>query len=106
MPFRDLNGLAEWKTYNAFRSISAAPGGESLRDVQQRTIDALLKLHSLQPDRTSIIVTHADVIRAAVTFFCGAPLDLYLRLRIDPASVSIVELSKFGAQIHCVNRIT
>lgn len=106
LPFENLNNLREWKTYNSFRSISAAPGGESLRDVQQRAIDALVKLHALKPARTSVIVTHADVIRAALAFFCGAPLDLYLRFRIDPASVSIVELSHFGAQVHCVNRLT
>jgi hypothetical protein len=31
------------------------------------------------------------------------PLDLMQRLEINPASVSILEVSDWGAQLHCAN---
>ena len=36
------------------------------------------------------VVSHADVIKAAIAYFLGMPLDFLWRFEIDPASVSVI----------------
>ncbi len=103
--FAALESNPEWKIYNQFRSVIKAPGGESLHDVQSRVIKRLAEIAAQRTGRTVLIVTHADVIRAALVFFGGIPLDLFLRFQIEPASVSIVRLAGSDVSIQCVNRI-
>jgi probable phosphoglycerate mutase len=104
LKFADLEIVPEWKAFNSLRSLSRAPGGESLREAQTRVMRVLLDLHSSSPGSTSILVTHADIIRAALAYFSGTPLDLFLRFAIDPASATIVRFSEAGVQILSVNR--
>lgn len=106
MGFAHLENVPEWKLFNSRRSLTRAPGGESLRDVQTRVLRAVLALHSASQGNTFILVTHADVIRAALTYFSGTALDLFLRFAIDPASWTIVQMSNADVQILCVNRTT
>jgi broad specificity phosphatase PhoE len=103
--FAALDQFSEWKRYNQFRSMVQAPGGESLYEVQSRAVAQIAKIHAETVGKTVLIVTHADVIRAAISFFCGAPLDLFLRFQIDPASHSIVHLAESNVSVQCVNRI-
>jgi ribonuclease H / adenosylcobalamin/alpha-ribazole phosphatase len=102
--FSDLESIPAWKTFNQFRSFSRAPGGESLTDVQSRTVAAITRLRASFPGETIVLVTHSDVIRTLLTFFCGAPLDSLLRFRIDPASLTTVEVADWGATVMGVNR--
>ena len=43
------------------------------------------------------LVGHADVIRVALTYGLGMPLDLLLRLEVRPASIGIVAMERYGA---------
>jgi broad specificity phosphatase PhoE len=104
MRFADLQNVPEWKIFNSQRSLTRAPGGESLRDVQTRVLRAVLTLQSASQGSTFVLVTHADVIRAALTYFSGTPLDMFLRFVIDPASRTIFQLSDADVQILCVNQ--
>lgn len=104
LTFADLEKLPEWKTFNSLRSLTPAPGGESLYGVQTRTLRALLDLHASSKESIFAIVTHADVIRSAIAYFSGTPIDLFLRFIIDPASASIVQISEATVQILCLNR--
>ena len=36
-------------------------------------------------------------------FYMGIPIDMLLRFEISPASVSVLELSEWGARVMCVN---
>ena len=38
-----------------------------------------------------------------VAFYLGIPMDMMLRFEISPASVSVLELSEWGARVMCVN---
>lgn len=105
MSFEALENVEQWKLFNQFRSAVAAPGGESIRDVQYRATQALLRLHNEPTSQPIAIVTHADVIRSILAFFCGTPLDFLLRFAIDPASISIVDLTDHGPLVRCINRI-
>jgi probable phosphoglycerate mutase len=90
--FADLETDARWRAFNTIRSVTAPPGGESIVDVQVRILRAVHDLRLRHAGRTVMLVTHADVIRAAMCHFAGIPIDLCQRLEIRPASVSTVRL--------------
>ena len=92
-----------WRAWNAFRSGTRIPGGETLLEVQSRTIAGLLALRDRHADGTVAIVSHGDVIRAAVAHCLGTPIDLLLRIDVDPASVSEVVVTATEARVVCVN---
>ncbi len=101
--FSDLDRDPDWRTFNSLRSIKRAPGGESLRDVQYRAVTGIQELQAQLPFQTVAIVTHADVIRAILTYLLGIPLDLYLRIDIDPASISAFELGTGIPTVQAIN---
>lgn len=101
--FSDLNRDPAWIAFNSLRSINRAPGGESLRDVQYRAATGIQELQAQLPSQTVAIVTHADVVRAILTYLLGIPLDLYRRIDIDPASISAIELGTGMPRIQGIN---
>jgi probable phosphoglycerate mutase len=101
--FRDLDNDPEWRRFNAVRSLVRPPGGELMSDVQQRAVSALLDLAEKHPAATLAVVSHGDVIRAALTFFLGMPLDFFHRLDILPASISILTLDGTTPVVRQVN---
>lgn len=105
MTFATLAGDPEWKAYNSRRSFSAAPGGESLHDVQYRAIRRLNQLSQQQAGKSVAVVTHADVIRSVLTYVVGVPLDLFLRFNISPASLTIVSLGADYPVVEGINLI-
>jgi probable phosphoglycerate mutase len=90
----ELDGVPEWKTFNAFRSGTRIPGGESMAEVLARAlldVDRIRKVHSA-PNALVVLVSHGDVLRALVAHFLGISLDLFQRLELGPASVSVLSL--------------
>lgn len=67
------------------------PGGESLLDVGARVGAGLESLRAAGP-RTVVVVSHAVSIRAVLGLTLGTPVGSWSRLRVAPASVSIVRL--------------
>lgn len=104
LKFADLADRSDWKTFNSLRSVTKAPGGESLQEAQTRAIRGVLNFHSSSKGSVFAIVTHADIIRSVIAYFTGAALDLFLRFVVDPASVSIVQIADTTVQIACLNR--
>ncbi len=103
---RDIEGLQEerrFKEYNLFRSGTRVPAGELMLESQTRTVLELERLRLLHPGDNLVIVTHGDIIRGAVAYFAGIPLDLIHRLEIRCASVSIIEISEGGPKIVRLN---
>jgi probable phosphomutase (TIGR03848 family) len=101
--FAELDRDPEWRRFNDVRSLTAAPAGELMLDVQARAVHALLDLAVRHPDATVAAVSHGDVIRAALMHFLGIPLDFVHRLEIAPASVSIVEIDRGYPRIRLTN---
>jgi probable phosphomutase (TIGR03848 family) len=99
----ELAHLPGWRQFNAVRSCTRVPGGEHICEVQARVIGALERVANDHPDQSVAVVTHADVIRAALAYFSGVAIDLFLRLDISPASVSTVVLTADGPRIACIN---
>jgi broad specificity phosphatase PhoE len=101
--FVDLDALPQWQQFNTRRSEAQVPGGESARQMQERVVAALDAIVSAHHGRTIAAVSHADVIRAAILHYVGASLDCVHRVTIDPASVSVVALTKAGPRILLLN---
>lgn len=92
-----------WQQWNAFRSGTQIPSGESMLQVQSRIIAEMHRLRQLHPDQCVALVSHGDVIKGAVAYWMGVPLDLFMRIEIGLASVSVIEMGDFGPWVLCVN---
>ncbi|HEX5432012.1 MAG TPA: histidine phosphatase family protein [Bryobacteraceae bacterium] len=88
-----LAHLAAWRQFNSVRSRSRCPGGESMREVQRRTVSFLERLGARHPNGAVACISHADVIRAALCQYRGISLDDFLTLEVAPASVHRVALA-------------
>jgi probable phosphomutase (TIGR03848 family) len=91
---QELKKLAKdplWKVVQAHPSAVVFPGGESLRDMQVRAVDAVRSVNARLPDdATWIAVSHGDVIKALLADALGVHLDLFQRIQVDPCSMSVV----------------
>ena len=91
---QELKKLAKdplWKVVQAHPSAATFPGGEALRDTQARAVDAVRRTNArLGDDATWIAVSHGDVIKAILADAFGLHLDLFQRIQVDPASLSVV----------------
>lgn len=101
--FRDLDNDPEWPRFNAVRSVVRPPGGELMIEVQQRAMSGLFDLATRHPDATVAVVSHGDVIRAALMYVLGMPIDFVHRLEVSPARISIVTLDRYTQVVHQLN---
>jgi probable phosphomutase (TIGR03848 family) len=90
---RSLYRLRLWQVVVSSPSRIRFPGGESLLEMQQRMVATIEDLARRHRKQTIALVSHADPIKAAVSHYLGQPLDLFNRLDISPASVTILNLS-------------
>ena len=75
------------------------PGGESISEMQSRMVAALEQVIADHPGELIVVVSHADPIKAAIAHFSGVHLDLFQRVVVSPASVTVFELGQFGAAL-------
>lgn len=94
-----------WRAWSEARGIAVLPGGESMREVQHRVVNALVELEGRHRGDTVLIVSHGDVIRAALLFALGIPLDFYNRLEIGVASLSTIRLDGHGMRVLRINEL-
>lgn len=102
--FKQLETLPHWQQWNSFRSGTRVPNGELMVEAQARMVAEINRLWREYPDQTLALFSHGDPIRAALAFYLGTPLDLFQRIEVDTASISVVTLSDYGPRIVCVNR--
>jgi probable phosphoglycerate mutase len=82
----------------------APPGGESLDAVTERIGAALRRLTTGHPGATVIVVTHTAPIRAVLAAALEAGPAAFWRLRLDPASLSVVRFwADGGCEVAGVN---
>ena len=101
--FDTLGGDERWRRFNSVRSATRIPGGESFLEVQTRIVTELERISAQHNDERVAIVSHADVIKAAVGYYTATPIDLLQRIEISPCSVSIVGMDKDGPRLLTVN---
>src|SRR4051794_1198707 len=80
-----------WKVVQAHPSAAVFPGGEALRDTQNRAVDGV-RAHNAAfgDDATWIAVSYGDVIKAIVADALGLHLDLFQRIQADPCSLTVI----------------
>ncbi len=100
-----LHECPDWRRFHGFCSGQLIPEGEFLADVQARFVREMLRLRTEVPEGGIALVSHSDPIKLAIAYFTGIPLDLFSRLEIDPASMSVIVLSDQAARIAGVNRL-
>ena len=92
-----------WHAWNAQRGTARIPGGETMAEAQARIVGHLDALARSDVDGRIAIVTHSDIIRAAVAHVLGLPLDNLLRFDVGPASVSRIVIGDWGARLLSLN---
>lgn len=98
-----LTGDQRWQAWNNFRSGARLPGGGSMLEVQSRVVAEMQRLCDRHPEQLVAVVSHADVIKAAIAAMLGISLDYLQRIEISLASISVVALHKWGAQVLRLN---
>ncbi|HTG38928.1 histidine phosphatase family protein [Sphingomonas sp.] len=86
--FEALERDPEWTGWNRRRAEGACPAGETMRAVQARVLAHIDDCARAYPGGTVAMVTHCDIIRAAIAGVLGFSLDHIHRLVADPASVT------------------
>ena len=87
---RELGKLPEWQQVQHYPSSFRFPEGETLREVQSRSVSAIERICADPPDQVAAVFSHGDVIRTTLAHFLGVPLDLFQRIAISTASVSVL----------------
>jgi probable phosphomutase (TIGR03848 family) len=100
---RKLSRTRLWQVVQNYPSGARFPNGESLREMQFRVVGALEHIAERHPGGTAAVVSHSDVIKAVVAHYCGMHLDLFQRIIISPASISILALDRLGPRIMRLN---
>jgi probable phosphoglycerate mutase len=101
----ELRSEEHWKQFNAFRSGTRAPEGELMIETQARIVGLMTTLRARHPGRRVALVSHGDVIRSALLYWLGSPIDMFMRLEIRCASISVVDLAEYGPYVRCVNAL-
>jgi probable phosphomutase (TIGR03848 family) len=95
----------EWVTVQRHPSGFAFPEGESFAEMQARMTTALGDLVARHRGATIIAVSHADPIKAAAAQAVGAPLDLFQRIFIAPASITAIAYGPDGPLVLMLNSV-
>jgi probable phosphoglycerate mutase len=102
-PLRVLRRRRLWLAIQHAPSMVRFPGGESFVEVQSRVVAELEALREKHPRQVIACVSHADTIKLAVAYYIGLPLDLFQRISISPASISILDIADGRARLLCLN---
>jgi len=95
---RSLGELSKeklWSVVQAQPSAVVFPGGESMPTMQARSVAAVRRLDATYesehgPGAVWVAVSHGDIIKSVLADALGMHLDLFQRINVGPASVSIV----------------
>jgi probable phosphomutase (TIGR03848 family) len=94
-PLKELAKEPLWKTVQTQPSAATFPDGESMTAMQARSVEAVRRLDARYeaehgPGAVWAAVSHGDIIKSVLADALGMHLDLFQRLHVDPASISIV----------------
>lgn len=93
---KSLYQLKAWRTVQTTPSRMTFPEGEALADAQRRAVSAIERITAHHRKDTVAVVSHSDIIQMILAHHLGTPLDLFGRIQIAPASVSVVDIPDQG----------
>ncbi|SEQ88269.1 histidine phosphatase family protein [Streptomyces radiopugnans] len=91
----ELNEEPLMATVQQHPSAAAFPGGETMRGMQARAVEAVREWNERierehGPDATYLMCSHGDIIKSLVADALGMHLDLFQRLHVEPCSVTAI----------------
>ena len=101
--FDSIRADPRWQAWRTQRSLARIPGGENMRQVQRRIVEALMEIGERHRGETVALVSHGDVIRAVLLFALGMPLDFYNRIEIGQGSISTIQIHPGGIRVLAVS---
>ena len=101
--FKTLRRTKLWGRVQRFPSGARFPDGETLREVQVRAVDEIERISAEHPRDAVCCVSHADVIKLVLAHYMGLHIDLFQRLDVGPASVSVITVREEGPVVHAMN---
>lgn len=98
-PLKELAKEPLWSVVQNQPSAVTFPGGESMAFMQARSVAAIRRLDAAfeaehGPGAVWVAVSHGDIIKSILADALGMHLDLFQRINVGPASVSII---RYGA---------
>ncbi|GII22509.1 histidine phosphatase family protein [Planosporangium mesophilum] len=84
-----------WKVVQQHPSAATFPGGERLAAMSARAVEAVREWDARigaqhGPDALWLACSHGDVIKAIVADALGVHLDLFQRIMVEPASLTVI----------------
>jgi probable phosphoglycerate mutase len=100
---KQLSRKRLWKVVQRYPSGARFPNGESFLEMQFRLVSTLQQLAETHPSGRVVVVAHSDVIKAVFAHFAGIHLDLFQRIMVSPASLTVIHLGRMGPRIVKLN---
>lgn len=95
----------EWDIIQKHPSGFRFPGGESFMECQTRMTAAIARFVERHRGGTIVAVSHADPIKLFAAYALGTPLDLFQRLVIATASITVVAWPRDIPAVLTVNSV-
>lgn len=107
-PLADLAKEPLWSVVQNQPSAVTFPDGESLRHMQARAVESIRRTDRAIAEQHGehavwAAVSHGDIIKSILADALGMHLDLFQRLNVDPASVSIINYGPRRPAVLSVN---
>lgn len=108
---RTLSDLAAedlWPLVQSHPSGVVFPGGESMAAMQARSVAAIRRHDAAVeaehgPEAVWVAVSHGDIIKSILADALGMHLDLFQRITVGPASVSVVRYGASRPSVYATN---
>ena len=92
-----------WSSVQKWPAGTRFPEGESFVEIQSRGVAVLEDLRTRHPKDRICVVSHGDVIRLVMAHYMGIHLDLFQRILITPASISVLSVTDSGPVVLTLN---
>jgi probable phosphomutase (TIGR03848 family) len=104
----DLNKEKLWATVQSNPSRVVFPDGESMAGMQARSVAAIRRQDAEFEEQHGagavwVAVSHGDIIKSILADALGMHLDLFQRINVGPASVSIIHYGAGRPSVYAMN---
>ena len=100
---RAIYGNAYDRWLDAPLDAGGPPGGEAVRDFQQRAVATLEDLRTAHHDGDLLVVTHGGVIKVYLCYILGLDLNQMFRIKADNTAVTEVLFQRGRATLALLN---
>ncbi|MCB9138282.1 MAG: MSMEG_4193 family putative phosphomutase [Caldilineaceae bacterium] len=103
---KELSATPEWQMVQHYPSQFRFPDGETLHEAQMRAVTTINRRAQQHAGGAIALFSHGDIIRTSLAHYLGVPLDLFQRIIISTASVSVIGFFNNRPAVLAVNYLT